>query len=92
MKADPMKQRKITTMFQVAPSVQEQDLEQVRDMEDFGEDTNSDFVEIKPKAVVIKKRKRDPSPIQARNWKEALGPPPPATNIKVSVVIKYYGR
>jgi len=83
MKADPLKQRKITTMFQTIPiNLQERLPEQVlNDIEDFGE--NEDKVEIRPRPMVTKKRKRDPSPIDARNWKEALGPSPPASDIKV---------
>lgn len=87
MKADPLKQRKITTMFQVKPinlqSVSS-DEHSFKDIEDFGENEDSNLVEIIPKPMVTKKRKRDRSPIDARNWKEALGPSPPASDIKVN--------
>jgi len=85
MKADPLKQRKITTMFQAMPiNLQERLPEQqmLNDIEDFGENEDN-LVEIRPRPMVTKKRKRDPSPIDARNWKEALGPSPPASDIKV---------
>lgn len=83
MKADPLKQRKITTMFQ-PHSIQGTSSEHqlLRDMEDFGR-TEDNNVEITPRPIVTKKRKRDLSPIDARNWLEALGPPPPANNVKV---------
>lgn len=93
MKADPLKQRKITTMFQVKPiNVLGQSSEDhaFKDIEDFGENEDSHLVEIIPKPMVTKKRKRDPSPINARNWKEALGPSPPASDIKVNMEINYY--
>lgn len=86
MKADPLKQRKITTMFQTMPiNVQEHLPEQLvlNDIEDFGENEDNNLVEIIPRPMVTKKRKRDPSPVGARNWKEALGPSPPASDIKV---------
>lgn len=86
MKADPLKQRKITTMFQAMPiNIQESlpEQQELNDIEDFGENKDTNLVEIRPKPMVTKKRKRDPSPIDARTWKEALGPSPPASNIKV---------
>lgn len=86
MKADPLKQRKITTMFQSNPiNLQEALSEQqlLNDIEDFGENADNNIVEIRPRPIVTKKRKRDPSPIVAKNWLEALGPPPSANNIKV---------
>lgn len=89
MKADPLKQRKITTMFQAMPvHVQENLTEQhaLQDIEDFGENKDNSHVEIRPRPMVTKKRKRDPSPIDARNWKEALGPPPPASDIQNWIV------
>lgn len=88
MKADPLKQRKITNMFQAIPvHVQENLTEQhaLQDIEDFGENEDNNHVEIRPRPMVTKKRKRDPSPIDARNWKEALGPPPPASDIQVFI-------
>lgn len=92
MKADPLKQRKITTMFQAKPSnVQEQvetgysEEQVIQDIEDFGENEENNPVEIRPRPMVTKKRKRDHSPIDARNWKEALGPSPPAIDIKVNL-------
>lgn len=89
MKADPLKQRKITTMFQAKP-VQENLTEQhaLRDIEDFGENEDNNHVEISPRPMVTKKRKRDHSPIDARNWKEALGSPPPASDIQVCIQFK----
>lgn len=90
MKADPLKQRKITTMFQAKPmDVQENSEQQhaIQDIEDFGENEDND-VEIRPRPMVTKKRKRDASPIDARNWKEALGAPPPATDIQVCMDLK----
>lgn len=89
MKADPLKQRKITTMFQAMP-VQENLIEQhaLQDIEDFGENEDNNHVEFNPRPMVTKKRKRDPSPIDARNWKEALGPPPPASDIQVCIQFK----
>lgn len=87
MKADPLKQRKITTMFQAKPINLQENLPEERelnDIEDFGENEDHNLVEIGPRPIVTKKRKRDPSPIiDARNWKEALGPSPPASDIKV---------
>lgn len=87
MKADPLKQRKITTMFQVAPSnIQENsnNQQELKDIEDFGENENDNLVEATPRPMVTKKRKhRDPSPVDAKNWSEALGPAPPASDIKV---------
>jgi len=86
MKADPLKQRKITNMFQAIPvHVQENLTEQhaLQDIEDFGENEDNNHIEIRPRPMVTKKRKRDPSPIDARNWKEALGPPPSASDIQV---------
>jgi len=91
MKADPLKQRKITTMFQTKPmDVQENLTEQhaLQDIEDFGENEDNNHVDIRPRPMVTKKRKRDPSPIDARNWKEALGPPPPANDIQVGILFK----
>lgn len=87
MKADPLKQRKITTMFQALPiNAQEHKSEQqiLPDIEDIGEN-NDNNTEILPRPIVTKKRKRDPSPLDARNWKAALGPPPPTSDIKVSL-------
>lgn len=86
MKADPLKQRKITTMFQAAPiNVQDNlsDQQTFRDIEDIGQDVDNNLSEIRPRPMVTKKRKRDPSPIDAQNWREALGPLPPASDIKV---------
>lgn len=91
MKADPLKQRKITTMFQAMPEhVQENltDQHEIQDIEDFGENEDNNYVEIRPRPMVTKKRKRDPSPIDSRNWKEALGPPPPASDIQVCIQLK----
>jgi hypothetical protein len=88
MKADPLKQRKITTMFQTLPiTIQEHKSEQqiLTDIEDIGKN-NDNNAEILPRPVVTKKRKRDPSPIDVRNWKAALGPPPPTSDIKVSLL------
>lgn len=86
MKADPLKQRKITTMFQTMPiNVQEQQ-HVLNDIEDFGENEDNNLIEIRPRPMVTKKRKRDPSPIDARNWKEALGPVPLASDIKVYII------
>lgn len=88
MKADPLKQRKITTMFQSKPiNVQEQLFEKpaLNDIEDFGENEDNNLVEVKPRPMVTKKRKRDISPIDARNWREALGPPPLASDIQVYI-------
>lgn len=85
MKADPLKQRKITTMFQTMPiNVQGQQV--INDVEDFGKNEDNNPVEIRPRPMVTKKRKRDPSPIVTRNWKEALGPVPPASEIKVYII------
>lgn len=93
MKADPLKQRKITTMFQAKPiNVQEtlSEEQELNDIEDFGENEDNNLVEIGPRPMVTKKRKRDPSPIiDARNWKEALGPSPPASDVKVCTFLKY---
>lgn len=92
MKADPLKQRKITTMFQVAPinaQVHQDNLieQAFQDIEDFGENKGDRLVEIKPRPMVTKKRKRrDSSPIDTRNWSEALGPTPPASDIKVYIM------
>lgn len=88
MKADPLKQRKITTMFQSKPAnvshhVSEE--QPFKDIEDFGENEDNNLVEITPRPIVTKKRKREPSPIDARNWKDALGPLPPASDIKVCI-------
>lgn len=88
MKADPLKQRKITTMFQAIPGHVQETLTEnhvPQDIEDFGENEDNKHVEIRPRPIVTKKRKRDPSPIDARNWKEALGPPPPASDIQVCI-------
>lgn len=88
MKADPLKQRKITTMFQSKPAnvshhVPEE--QPFKDIEDFGENEDNNLVEIKPRPIVTKKRKREPSPIDTGNWKDALGPSPPANDIKVYI-------
>lgn len=91
MKADPLKQRKITAMFQAAPINAPEPNEQqaLKDMEDFGENRDDNHVEVNPRPIVTKKRKRrDSSPIDTRNWREALGPAPPASDIKV-YKIKY---
>jgi len=76
-------------MFQAMP-VQQNLIEQhaLQDIEDFGENEDGNLVEISPRPMVTKKRKRDPSPIDARNWKEALGPPPPASDIQVCIQFK----
>lgn len=86
MKADPLKQRKITTMFQAMPINEHERLSEqiLRDIEDIGEN-NDNNADILPRPMVTKKRKRDPSPVDARNWKEALGPSPPASDIKVNL-------
>lgn len=91
MKADPLKQRKITAMFQAAPiNVPEPNEQQeFKDIEDLGENRDNSLVEVRPRPMVTKKRKRrDSSPIDTRNWREALGPSPPASDIKV-YIIKY---
>lgn len=88
MKADPLKQRKINTMFQTMP-INTQEEQVLNDIEDFGENEDNNLVEIRPRPIVNKKRKRDPSPIDARNWKEALGPSPPACDIKVYKIYFY---
>lgn len=88
MKADPLKQRKITAMFQAAPINASEPNEQqaFKDIEDFGENKDDSFVEVRPRPIVTKKRKRrDSSPIDTRNWREALGPSPPASDIKVYI-------
>lgn len=91
LKADPLKQRKITTMFQTKPvnaPDHYSDQHPLKDIEDFGENEDSNPVEIRPiRPMVTKKRKRDPSPIDARNWKEALGTPPSASDIKVYILL-----
>lgn len=89
MKADPLKQRKITTMFQALPINAQEHLSEhseqiINDIEDIG-DNNDNNAEILPRPMVTKKRKREPSPIDARNWKEALGPSPPPSDIKVNL-------
>lgn len=86
MKADPLKQRKITTMFQAIPTNIQNllpDKQILNDIEDFGENKDNNLLEINPRPIVTKKRKRNLSPINFKNWKEALGPSPPAIDIKV---------
>lgn len=89
MKADPLKQRKINTMFQVKETIIQEQVskqEAFKDIEDFGENEDDNVVEIRPRPMVTKKRKRENSPlIFTTNWKETIGPSPPATDIKVNL-------
>lgn len=73
-------------MFQSKP-IEEHLFKQpaLNDIEDFGDNEDDNLLESKPRPMVTKKRKRDISPIDARNWKEAFGPPPLASDIKVYI-------
>lgn len=75
-------------MFQSKPINSQGPLSEqlLRDIEDFGENEDNNLVEMRSRPMVTKKRKRDLSPINASNWKEALGPPPPANDIQVKKI------